>query len=56
MDGLSTDRFEGSRMNDILVVEDLLTLNVRPYDMEFVVKNIIGELARRSVQKYEKTV
>ena len=43
-------------MNDILVVEDLLTLNILLYDIDIVHGNIIGELARRSVQKYENTV
>ena len=56
MDGLSADQFQGVHMNDILFVEDLLTLNIVPYDIDIVDGNIIGELARRSVQKYENTV
>ena len=40
-------------MNDIPIVEDLLTLNILLYDMDFVDGNIIGELARRSAQKYD---
>ena len=52
MDGLSTDQFEGVHMNDIPIVEDLLTLNIPLY----VDGNIIGELARRSVQKSGNTV
>ena len=43
-------------MNDIPIVEYLLTLNILLYDIDFVDGNIIGELARRSVQKYENTV
>ena len=43
-------------MNDIPTVEDLLTLNIVLYDIDFVDGNIVGEFARRSVQKYEKTV
>ena len=40
-------------MNDILFVEDL---NIVLYDIDIVDGNIIGELARRSVQKYKNTV
>ena len=43
-------------MNDIPTVEDLLTLNILLYDIDIVDGNIIGELARRSVQKQENTV
>ena len=56
MDGLSTDQFQGVHMNDIPFVEDLLTLNIVLYDIDVVDRNIIGELARRSVQEYENTV
>ena len=43
-------------MNDIPFVEDLLTLNILLYDIDIVDGNIIAELARQSVQKYEDTV
>ena len=43
-------------MNDIPTVEDLLTLNILLYDIDIVDGNIVGELERRSVQKYENTV
>ena len=43
-------------MNDIPVVEVLLTLNILLYDIDFVDGNIIRELARRSVQKYDNAV
>ena len=56
MDGLSPNRLQGVHMNDIPTVEDLLTLNILLYDIDIVDGNIIGELARRSVQKYENTV
>ena len=56
MDRLSDDQFQGVHMNDIPIVEDLLTLNIRLYDIDIVDGNLVGELARRSVQKYEKTV
>ena len=56
MDGLSADKFQGVHMNDIAFVEDLLTLNIVLYDIDIVDGNIIRELARQSVQKYENTV
>ena len=43
-------------MNDNPTVEDLLTLNILLYDIDIVDVNIVGELARRSVQKYQNTV
>ena len=56
MDVLSADQFQGVHMNDIPSVEVLLTLNIVLYVIEIVDGNIIGEFARRSVQKYENTV
>ena len=56
MDGLSPNQFKGVHMNDIPIVEDLQTLNILLYDIDIVDGNIIGELARRSVQKYDNTV
>ena len=56
MDELSPNQFQGVRMNDVPTVEDLLTLNILLYDIDIVDGNIVGELARRSVQKYENTV
>ena len=41
---------------DVPTVEDLLTLNILLYNTDIVDGNIVGELARRSVQKYENTV
>ena len=43
-------------MNDIPIFEDLLTLSFLLYDIHIVDGNIVGEFARRSVQKYENTV
>ena len=43
-------------MNDIPKVEDLLQLNIFLYDIDFVDGELIGELARRSIQKYENSV
>ena len=55
MDRLSTDHIQGVHMNDNPTVEGLLTLNILMYDIDIVDGNIVGELARRSVQKYENT-
>ena len=56
MDGQSPNQFQGVHMNDIPTVEDLLTLHILLYDIDIVDGNIIGELARQNVQKYENTV
>ena len=56
MDRLSPNQFKGVHMNEILNVEDLLTLNILLYDIDIEDGNIIGEFARRSVQKYDNTV
>ena len=56
MEGLSPNQFQGVHMNDIPIVEDLLNLNILLYDIDIVDGNIVRELARRSVQKYENTV
>ena len=56
MDGLNPNQFQGVHINDNPTVEDLLTLNILLYDIDIVDGNIVGELARRSLQKYENTV
>ena len=56
MDGLSADHFRGVHMNDIPFVEGLLTRNIVLYDIDNVDGNIIGELSRQSLQKYNNTV
>ena len=43
-------------MTDILKVEDLLQLNLLPDDIDFVYGELIGKLARRYIQKLEKSV
>ena len=43
-------------MNDIPIIEDLLKLNILLYDIDIVDGNIFGELAKRSVQKYDSTI
>ena len=49
-------KFQGVHLNDIPKVEDLLQLNIFLYDFVFVDGELIGELCRRSIQKYENSV
>ena len=49
-------KFQGVHMTDIPKVEDLLQLNIFLYDIDFVDGELIGELCRRSIHKYEKSV
>ena len=49
-------KFQGVNLNDIPKVEDLLQLKIFLYDIDFVDVELIGELCRRSIQKYEKSV
>ena len=49
-------KFQGVRMTDILKVEEMLQLNIFPYDIDFLDGELIGELARRNIQKFEKSV
>ena len=56
MDGVSSNQSKGVHMNDIPFVEDLLTLNTLLYNINVGNGNIIGQFARRCVQKYKNTV
>ena len=56
MDGLSPNQFQGVQMDDTPTVEIVVTRNILLYDIDVVDGKIVGELARRSVQKYEITV
>ena len=49
-------KFQGVHLNDIPKVEDFLQLNIALYDIDFVVGELIGELCRRSIQKFESSV
>ena len=49
-------KFQGVHMTDISKVEELLHLNNFLYDIDFADGQLIGELCRRSVQKYGKSV
>ena len=56
MDKLNSNQFQGVHMTDITTVEDLPTLNILLYDIEFVGGSIVGELARRGMQKHKKNI
>ena len=54
--GRDPSKFQGVHMTDIPKVEEILKLNIFLYDIDFVDGELIGELARRSIQKFEKSV
>ena len=49
-------KFQGVHMTDIPKVEEMLQLNVFPDQVDSVDGEVIVELARRSLQKFEKSV
>ena len=49
-------KFQGVCMNDIPSVEDLVGINFFIYDTDLFDGAMVGELARRSIKKYEKNV
>ena len=49
-------KFQGVHMTDIPKVEEMLHLKIFLYDIDFVDGDLIGELCRRSIQKYEKRI
>ena len=49
-------KFHGVHMTDIPKVEEMLQLNIFLYYIDFVDGELIGELCRSSIQKYEKSV
>ena len=49
-------KFQSVHMTNILKAEEMLQLNIFLYDNDFVDGELIGELARRSIQKFEKSV
>ena len=48
--------FQGVHLNDIPKDEDLLQLNIFLYEIDFADGELTGEVARKSIQKYEKSV
>ena len=49
-------KFQGVCMDDIPSVEDLVGINIFIYDIDLIDGAMVGELARRSIKKYEKNV
>ena len=49
-------KFQGVHMIDIPKVEEMLQLNIFLYKIDFVDGELIGKLARRSIQKFGKSV
>ena len=49
-------KFQGVCMDDIASVEDIVAINIFIYDIDFIDGAMVGELARRSIKKYEKSV
>ena len=49
-------KFQSVHMTDLPKVEEMLQLNILLYDLDFVDGDVIGELARRSIQTFEKSV
>ena len=43
-------------MDDISSVEDIVGINIFLFDIDLVDGAMVGELARRSIKKYEKNV
>ena len=55
-EGRDPSKFQGVHMTDVPKVEEMLQLNIFLFDIDFVDGELIGELARRSIQKFEKSV
>ena len=51
-----SSKFQGALMDDIPSVEDVVGINVFIYDIHLIDGAMVGELARRSIKKYEKSV
>ena len=55
-DGIEPASFQGVCMDDIPTVEQITGINIFLYDVDIVEGSLVGELARRSVQKHPNTV
>ena len=53
--GIEPATFQGVSVEDIPLVEDLIQVNIFLYDIDIVDGSLVGELARRSVQKHCNT-
>ena len=52
---LSVENFRGVALKDIHVVEDLAKVNILVYEIEVSENGIVGELAERSLQRFNST-
>ena len=43
-------------MDDIPSVEDIVSINIFIYDIDLIDGAMVGQIARRSIKKYEKNV
>ena len=48
-------KFQGVCIDDIPSVEDIVGINIFIYDIDLIDGAMVGELARRSIKKYEKS-
>ena len=53
---LDPSKFQGVCMDDIPSVEDIVSINIFIYDIDLIDGAKVGELARRSIKKYERNV
>ena len=51
-----SSKFQRVYMDDIPSVEDIVGINIFIYEIDFIDGAMVGELARRSIKKYEKSV
>ena len=49
-------KFQGVCMDDVPSVEDIVGINIFIYDIDLIDGAMVGELARRSIKKYENDV
>ena len=49
-------KFQGVCLDDIPSVKDIVGINIFIYDIDLIDGAMVGELARRSIKKYEKSV
>ena len=53
---IDPSKFQGVCMDDNPSVDDIVGINIFIYDIDFIDGAMVGELARRSIKKYEKSV
>ena len=53
---LDPSKLQGVCMDDIPSMEDIVGINIFIYDIDLIDGLMVGELARRSIKKYEKNV